>query len=56
MVWVQTSIDHNALIWRTQANMRTIEQALGESIPWPKQHVFIPNTSRKMMGRAYRWC
>ncbi|KAK9099332.1 hypothetical protein Syun_026377 [Stephania yunnanensis] len=44
MVWVQTAIDHNALIWRTQANMRTIEQALGESIPWPKQHVFIPNT------------
>ncbi|KAK9109218.1 hypothetical protein Sjap_017278 [Stephania japonica] len=38
MVWVQTTIDHNALIWRTQANMRTIEQALGESIPWPKQH------------------
>ncbi|KAK9102915.1 hypothetical protein Sjap_020169 [Stephania japonica] len=46
MVWVQTAIDHNALIWRTQANMRTIEQALGESIPWPKQH---------MMGRVYRW-
>ncbi|KAK9157525.1 hypothetical protein Scep_004099 [Stephania cephalantha] len=39
MVWVQTSIDHNALIWRTQVNMRTIEQALGELIQWPKQHV-----------------
>ncbi|KAK9116766.1 hypothetical protein Sjap_015713 [Stephania japonica] len=41
LVYVERVFEHNAFLWRNQNNWTTLDNALGEIIPWPKEAVAV---------------
>ncbi|KAK9090918.1 hypothetical protein Sjap_024095 [Stephania japonica] len=49
LVYVERVFESNAFLWRNQNNWTTLDNALGEIIPWPKEAVAIAHSSRTIM-------